>query len=91
MELAAGESFFVVAGAFHPYFTPVRFDNPSGNGQSQARPRAFENGFAGGVEGQFAGLIKFGKNQLVQLGINANTGIADNDFYAGEGVLPAAG
>jgi hypothetical protein len=46
MKMAAGEGLFVVALALYPNFAVVGFDNTASNGQPQARPSPFENGFA---------------------------------------------
>ena len=65
MEFAAGEIHFIVALAFHPDASAVRFHNAFGKSQPQACAAAFEARLARGMFGEFTRLIELAEDNIL--------------------------
>ena len=94
VNLGAGETFGVVAGAGRPDAATVGFDHTLGNCQAQTGPGPHKFGGTGGVGGGAADSEKLFKNQFEMFGFDAHAGIGHAHFEgfglaAFANVLPA--
>src|SRR5690554_1788551 len=87
-KAAAGQAFLVFALGIHPDTAVMRRNNSSRNRQAQPWPRPAKLRIAGRMELDIANAKELLKNQLMELGINANAGISDGNLDKGLAALP---